>query len=382
MHPNPIWMANEYVNNLKGDGLFGNLYMTLELLKGLEFTARGSMDYNGTYTTNFTPGLDPRYGWEGSSINRIEKATSKTIHWIGDFLLDYHTTIADNHDIKVLLGYSREKSGTEYLGGSRSGTPNNDIQYLNAGDPTTQINTNSYVDWAFTSLFSRLNYTYNNKYLLTATVRRDGTSRLTKDNRYGVFPSISLAWRISEEGFLENVSFINDLKLRASFGSLGNVLSVGPYGTISSLNTAIAVMNGAGASAYTLNTPTNSDLKWESVKKKNFGIDAAVLNSKLYTSMNFFIEDTYDLLFPNPLPVSAGLVGEPLVNAGKVRNTGYELELGYRGQKSDWRYDFSVNLSHVKNEVMDLGGRNLRTSGNEVGYPVNHSLGINQMASF
>lgn len=373
-HINPIWGAKEVVNEQIRKGLQGNLYLTLKLFEGLEFTTRGSMDYSNIYVTKFTPGIAPYYVWEGSTINSISKYYSETIHWTGDFLLNYNKTIKDQ-DIKVLLGYSQEESVYEYLGGSRTGTPSNAIQFLDAGDPTSQLNENGYTDWSFVSLFSRLNYTYKNKYLFTGTVRRDGTSRLSEGNRYGIFPSASVAWRVSEEGFIKDVDFINDLKLRVSYGTLGNILSVGPYGTISTLSDRRSVINQAPAKGYTLMNAVNSDIKWESSAKKNVGIDFTGLNNKLYSTIDFFIEDISDLIFSEPIAYSTGLSGTPLINAGEIRNTGYELELGYRGKKSDWTYDFSFNLSHVKNEVVDLKGRDLRTSGLVEGYPVGSFFG-------
>lgn len=375
MHKNPLWSAQNTVNDRIGKGLLGNIYLTLNILKGLDFTARGSMDYSNLYQSEFTPGVDPKYGWEGSNVNGVKKAYSESIHWTGDFLLNYNVTINEKHNLKALLGYSLEENKFENLWGSRTNTPNDNIRYLDAGDPLTQLNGNGFVDWSFASIFSRLNYTFENKYLLTATVRRDGTSRLSENNKYGIFPSASVAWRVTEENFMSNANFIDNLKLRLSYGTLGNVLSVSPYGTISALSPQNASFNQAGAQAYTLTSATNIDLNWESATKKNIGIDATFLKNKLYTTLDYFIEDTYDLLFTDPIPQSTGLFGKPLINAGEVRNKGYEVEIGYHTQKADWSYDISFNLSHVKNEATDLGNRDLRTSGIEEGYPVRSFFG-------
>ncbi|MDD4189885.1 MAG: TonB-dependent receptor [Mangrovibacterium sp.] len=373
-HINPIWGAKEVVHNTVYEGVQGNLYLTLKLLEGLEFTARGSMDYSNEYTTDFTPGIAPYYVWEGSAINSISKYYEKAIHWIGDFLLNYNKTIND-HEIKVLLGYSLEENVYEFLEGSRTGTPSNAIQFLRAGDPTSQLNDNGFTDWSFGSLFSRLNYTYKNKYLFTGTIRRDGTSRLSKGNRYGIFPSASVAWRVSEEGFIKNADFVDDLKLRVSYGTLGNILSIDPYGTIATLSDKKSVIDQAPAKGYTLTDAVNSALKWESSAKKNVAIDFTGLGNRLYSTIEYFIEDISNLLFNEPIAWSTGLSGTPMINAGKIRNRGYELELGYRGKKSDWTYDVSFNLSHVKNEVVDLEGRDLRTSGLVEGYPARSFFG-------
>ena len=368
MHQNPIWMAKQTVNESSGKGLQGSLYLTIEPLKGLEFTARGSMDYNNYYFSYFKPGLSPIYGWEGSAINSIEKYHSETVHWITDFLMNYSKSI-NNHNLKFLLGYSLEENVNETLAGTRTGTPNNQIHFLSAGDPVTQTNSNGYTDWSFVSQFTRLNYDYKSKYLLSASVRRDGTSRLQESSRYGIFPSASLAWRASEEEFLKDVGFIDDLKVRASYGYLGNIMSVGAYGTIPTLSGMIAILNNAPVPAYTLNAAVNRDLKWESALKKNIGVDATFWNNRVYGSVDYFIEDINDLLFSNPIPKTSGLLTEPLINAAKMRNKGYEVELGFRESKADWNFDLSFNLSHVKNEVTDLKGRNLKTSGLLEGYP-------------
>jgi hypothetical protein len=267
--------------------------------------------------------------------------------------LNYEKAIDENHSINALLGYSVEESVFENLYGSRTGTPNNDIRFLGAGDPQSQLNDNTYSDWSFASFFGRVNYNFQNKYLLGATVRRDGTSRLAEDNRYGVFPSASAAWRISEEAFLQDNAVIDDLKLRASFGTLGNILSVGNYATSASLTARKAVLNQGGALGYTLTDAINEDLRWEEAQKKNFGLDITAFNNKVYSNFDYFIEDTYDLLFRDPVANSTGLSGSPLINAGQIRNKGFEFLIGYRQQNGDWTYDASFNISHVKNEVID-----------------------------
>ncbi|WP_282037217.1 SusC/RagA family TonB-linked outer membrane protein [Saccharicrinis aurantiacus] len=375
IHANPVWLAKNIQDERIGRGLQGNIYLTLDLLKGLSFTARGSMDYNTIFDSFFQSGVPPKYGWEGTNVNTVEKEYTEKVHWIGDFILNYETSINDNHNIKALLGYSLEEDTQETLFGSRTGTPNNDIRYLGAGDPLSQKNDNTYVDWAFASVFGRINYDFKNKYLFSLTVRRDGTSRLVGDNKYGVFPSGSLAWRMSEEGFMQGIDWLDDLKLRASYGTLGNILSIGAYATSPSLADRQAVLNQGGALGYTLANAINPDLKWESAVKKNFGFDATMFNSKLYATTNFFIEDTYDLLFRDPLAPSTGLPVSPYINAGEVRNTGYEIELGYRQNNGDWSYDINANFSKVKNEVTDLEDRDLRTSGLVEGYEVNSFFG-------
>ncbi|WP_372933033.1 TonB-dependent receptor [Mariniphaga sediminis] len=372
---NPVWQAKETVNTTKYKGLKGNLYLTVGLLDGLKFTTRGNMEWIYRYTTDFTPSVNPLWGWEGNITNNISKESSQAKHWSTDFLLDYTKTFGKAHKITGLLGYSVEEYELETLNGSREKTPNNTIQFLSAGDPDTQKNTNQFTDWSFVSFFGRLNYIYKDKYLLTATVRRDGTSRLSDGNKFGLFPSASIAWRISEEDFIDKVGFIDDMKIRASWGSVGNVLSVSEYGTIASLSQVIYVFNQAPFQGYTLSSAINSDISWESTQKKNLGVDIVLLNNHMYFNVDYFIEDTKDLLFGDPIPYSTGLDGAPYINAGRVKNTGYELIAGYRNTRDSWSYDISFNVSHVKNEVVDLKGRDFTTSGIIEGYPIRSFYG-------
>ncbi len=376
MHRNPVWVAKETISNNKNKGVQGNLYINLTLLEGLEFTTRGNFEYSQNYYTDFAPAINSLWGWEGDTKNLVEKRNTQTLHWTTDFLLNYHKTFGADHRVKAIAGYSIEENTYEYLSARRNDTPNNSIQFLNAGDPSTQLNENGFSDWAFASLFGRLNYTYKNKYLLTATIRRDGTSRLAEEKRYGIFPSVSIAWRITEENFMSDISFIDDLKIRASLGSVGNVLSIGPYGTIAALNQMNYVFNESSFQGYTLASAVNSNLVWENTQKKNIGLDAVLFNNQVYSNIDFFIEDTYDLLFRQPIPYSTGLSGSPFINAGQVRNTGVEVLLGYRKRiNNDWSFDVNVNATHVKNEAIDLEGRDLRTSGIVEGFPVKSFFG-------
>ena len=181
--------------------------------------------------------------------------------------------------------YSQEESKYEYLNGQRYGTPNNQIQYLNAGQLENQSVYNGFQDWAFVSYIGRLGYNYNEKYFIQGSVRRDGTSRFIGDNRWGVFPSVSAGWRISKEGFFEPLlDVVNDFKIRGSFGTLGNS-NVGLYPTYATLEMHTAVMgprNGQYASpSYALGAAVNSDVKWEQTQKNDIGFDASFLKSKI-----------------------------------------------------------------------------------------------------
>ncbi|WP_460542583.1 TonB-dependent receptor [Echinicola sediminis] len=370
---NPIWEAQNSSQEAIWKGLQGNLYIAFSPVKNLEFTVRGSLNYAGKKQSDFVPGVPPDYGWGGTNVNTVYKESLENVYWSNDYLLKYQLDVKQ-HSFNFLLGYSREQNSSETLSAQRTGTINNDIRFLDAGDPTSQINSNYFRDWALVSMFGRINYSFQDKYLFTGTIRRDGTSRLTEENRWGVFPSGSVAWKISEEPFLQNSPVVKELKLRASYGSLGNVNSIGIYGTSAALEAVRAVSNNLPALGYTLTSAVNRDVTWESANKANLGLDATLLNGRFYGTVDYFIENTFDMLFAEPIPRSSGLAGFPVINGGNVRNKGFEVLLGAKGGNADWFYDVSFNLSRIKNEVTDLAGREeITLGGSRIGYK--HQVG-------
>lgn len=372
--PNPLWMLSNSDRTTRNKGIDGNLYLAIDILEGLKFTARVSGEWKNRYSNDFIGAMDTKYGMEGSNVNKVTKTNAETFHWITDYILDYQKTFNRVHSISALLGYSVEKQTFEDLMGSRGNTPSNDITFLNAGDPSTALNSNSWSEWSFLSQFGRLAYSLKDKYYLSGTLRRDGSSRLAKD-KYGIFPSVSAAWRIGEEKFMDSFDWLDELKLRLSWGTVGNVLSIAPYGTSIYLSQQNAVFNEKVVAGYTFANAVNTDLKWESTEKKNIGLDFSMFRNSLYVVVDFYIEDTKDLLFNQPIATSVGLSGSPYINAGHIRNTGIDFEIGYRRTIGDWKFDVNFNASHVHNEVIDLDGRDLTTSGIMEGYPIGSFYG-------
>ena len=372
---NMLFGLDENVANTKTRGLMGNLYLTVDLVEGLKFTARQSLEWEQRYKTNFNAAA-PTYLTNGViGVNQVRKNNRQTFHTISDFLLDYNKQFSNEHSLSALLGYSIEEWQRETLEGFRAGTPNNEIQFLEAGDPSTQTNENRFYDWAFLSMFGRVNYSFRDKYLVGMTVRRDGSSKLADGNRYGVFPSISAGWRISKEGFMSSLGFINELKLRGSIGSVGNVNALSDYATVSALDNYPYAAGQQIVPGYTYSDAVNTDITWETTIKKNIGIDATLLNDHLYTNLDFYIEDTDDIIFQRPITESTGKGTDPFVNAGKVRNKGFEVIVGYVTSVNDWSFDFNLNLAANRNEVLDLDGADLSTSGIVEGYPVRSYFG-------
>ncbi len=365
----PHLIANEYERSSDYNGFSGNIYVKIKPVNGLSITPKISVTKGFTNSATFTPTVHLE-GTESIDVNHISKSSSNSLHWQADFMAEYEKTVNEKHNFKVLGVYSQEESTYEYLTGSRDNTPLNSITYLNAADPSTAANSNGYSDWSFVSYLGRFNYDYDGKYLVQATIRRDGSSRFSEDNRWATFPSVSAGWRISEENFFENIkTTINDFKIRASYGTVGNS-AVGNYPTYASLVTTTYVLNETVVPAYSFRSAVNTDLKWETTKKKDLGIDMSFLDSKLSLSAVYFVANTTDLLFSKPLPPSSGKSGGLMVNGGEVENRGLEIDFGIRGKRGDFAYDINMNFARHRNEVIDLLGEDLTTSGLKVGEPV------------
>jgi len=381
----PLIYAKEYKDETRTYGFVGNVFLKVKILKGLTFTPRLSIDYSNSHQSSFTPELHI-VGVETQSINSVYKNKDYNFHWIADYMLNYERSFNDVHNVSALFVYSQEENKYEYLNGTRYGTPNNQILYLNAGQLENQSVYNGFQDWSFVSYIGRLGYNFKEKYFIQASVRRDGTSRFVGDNRWGVFPSVSAGWRISEEKFFEPWrNIVSDFKIRGSIGTLGNS-NVGLYPTYATLDMHTGVMgpmnNQIAIPAYALGAAVYSDVKWEQTQKTNLGFDASLLRSKITVSFDYYQSRTTNLLYGKPIPISAGKyydVGwdpsDPTINGGEIKNHGVELTLGYQDRKGDFVYGVNGNLSADRNEVVDLEGRQIREQGLEVGQPIYRFFG-------
>jgi len=363
----PHLIANEYENTLNGKGVLGNLYLKLNIGNGLTFTPRLNINYIDNQNTRFIPSVNI-LNIEGNNKNHIIKERNSSLHWTMDYLLNYSKVFFEKHELSVLAAYTQEESKSEVLKGSRYGTPNNHIRYIDSGEPEGQMVSNNFYDWAFVSYIGRINYIFNKKYIFNTTLRRDGSSRFSKENRWGWFPSYGAAWKIYNESFFPGNTPFNELKLRMSWGKLGNS-EVGFYPTYTDLTPLTFVLNNTPVQAFTVMNAANKDVRWETTNKFDTGMDAELFKSKLYFSADYFIENTYNLLFLKPIPLSAGIGGWPYVNVGKMQNKGFEIEIGFKKNTINQHFNVSFNFSRSKNRILDLGGQNLESAGLKVGYP-------------
>lgn len=259
--------------------------------------------------------------------------------------------------------YSVDKNGNIVTSNEDAGFLDSSFSTINGGKGGTYSGSGTNYKYNRASFFGRINYNYDNRYLLQATMRYDGSSKFGKDNRWGTFPSVALGWRISEEKFFPKNDILTNLKFRVSWGRLGNENALGYYdfqALISTYNTYYGgYVQGLGNNPWAGSVAWNverSDLKWETTDTKNIGFDFGLFNNKLTGSINYYINQTEDLLITKKLSPSAGFEN-PILNVGKIRNRGFELELNYADKIKDFEYNVGFNLSTTHNEVVALADK-------------------------
>lgn len=319
--------------------------------------------------------------------NNASETYQKTTIFTPQLLVDYSWKLGNDNHFKVLGGYSQELDDWHELYGYRQNFLNNDITVINAGSTTGQVGQGDANQLALRSYFGRFNYDYKERYLFEANLRYDGSSRFIGDNRYGTFPSLSAGWRISEEKFFQPLkNIVNNLKLRGSWGRLGNqTTSYGGviyyYPAISALSTGQNYVFGgtspAAAPGVALTEGIDSSIHWETTTESNFGLDADFLHNTLNITVDYFIKNTSGILYQLPVAASYGLTA-PYINAASVRNQGLELELSYHSSAGKLQYNISGNAAFIKNKITSLAGTGDVISGatiKRVGLPINAYYG-------
>lgn len=340
-------------------------YVIVDILKGLQWETRGAFNFDYNFRkmhTYGTPGefyfyqpINGEYVVDQSVGNPISLGvsdmsafnTNPTVY----STLKYSTTIG-NHELNVMAGYENQSNYFRGLSGRRLVFPARSLAELNAGSPDGQSLTGTANEWALQSYFGRIAYNYDGKYLLEGNLRYDGTSRVHPDQRWGAFPSISAAWRISEEDFISGVSWLNDLKLRASYGLLGNQeIGLYPYQDIFSY--ANYTYGTSVNQGVRLTRMTDKSLQWEKTKILDFGIDIEAFNGLLGLSFDWYRKSTFDILTTLPVPTTVGLSGA-ITNDGELVNRGYELDLRHRNRMGEFQYEANFQISAFKNKLVSI----------------------------
>ena len=336
--------------------VFGNAYLQVEPIKNLIVkTNFGVNYYNETHKT-FEP------AWLRDTVNKLTQSTSKNQDWVWTNTAQYNFDL-DKHSFMALAGFESKKYHNENFFGYGTGLQIEDPNYLYLSNVTANKNVGAGAsNYSMVSGFGKLNYTYDNKYLVSFTLRRDASSRLSKDHNYDWFPSVSAGWRLSQESFMEPTqSWLSNLKLRGSWGINGNDLidNEAFYAKyLMSLDRGSYNMSGDGTTlspgANRIRT-TNPDLKWEKTYQTNVGVDAGFLNNALSVSLDYFYKETKDMLVEKPYIATIGEGGYCWYNGGEMTNQGFEGQINWRGNiTSDFSYDLGFNFTYSKNKVTDL----------------------------
>ncbi len=317
--------------------------------------------------------------WSSTSPGTITETRDQTREDDINALINYNLSLG-KHDISALGGFQYLTNSYNYLSGYRQGTSFPQLEEINAFEPTGQTNNGYTTEWALMSYFGRLNYAYAGKYLLEANVRYDGSSRFANGYKWGVFPSFSGAWRFSSEDFLQDVSWLSNGKLRASWGELGNQAGLGsnyPF----ALNVATnqyAVFGGVLNSGYAPVNYALKDITWESTRMIDFGIDLSFFKGKLDATFDWYKKDTRDILLNMAIPGVMGYANSPKQNAGAVENKGWDLSIAHTNNIGKFNYKITGILSDVENKITNLGGLAPQVSGvhvRQVGSPIDAFYG-------
>ena len=328
-------------------------------MEGLSIKSLVGLEYQNTAGESFTPIIFLNDKGAASSSSSYQNS------FLNENTVTYAKNFANNHKLDVTAGFTYQTSVNTSSSISVAGFPNNVTENFSLGSAST-INppSSGYSKWTLASGLGRVNYSINDKYYITASVRADGSSRFGKDNKWGVFPSGALAWRVSDENFMKNVKFISNLKLRGSYGITGNT-ALSPYQSLDRLS-AVRYIDGGQAESigYAPSGISNSKLKWETTGQLDIGFDFGIINDRIGITFDYYKKNTKNLLASVPLPSSVGF-SSILQNIGEIQNEGFELSVNANVFTGEFKWGVSGQVSTNKNKVLKLaGGRDIVATGN------------------
>lgn len=381
---NPIGKATLNKNTTQGYNILGNIYTEINLFKDLKFKSTAGVQ--ALFYDNRS--WAPKYNWQPipQPNSSLFEQYNKSLTWLWDNYFTYDTYLGQKNHLTLLAGSSAQNNRYDYINGSIQNFASNTTQQLNNGTAQPTVG-GSASEWALLSFIGRANYSYDNKYLVTGTLRRDGSSRFGANNKWGWFPSGSVAWRVSEESFMKDIAWISDLKVRAGYGVTGNQ-NIGNYSFASVLQTVQYNFNGQSVTAVVPQAIPNPNVRWEQVEQSNIGLDASLFQGRVAVTFDAYVKKTDNMLVPMAVPISTGYsdIFVPSVNAGKVQNKGIELSINTENIRGKFEWNTSFNIAYNKNKVISLNdsvplytgsiGLNQNLSIQNAGYPVNEFYGF------
>jgi TonB-linked SusC/RagA family outer membrane protein len=360
----PRLVDEQKYNKVQNNNLFTSSYLDVSLLKGLSFRSTFGINYFNNHPKTYQPQyyIGP---FDQRAQSALIETRSENVSWVWSNYFNYNKTFADNSNLSFTLGQEAQRGYGNGISITAYNVPlDASLQYASASRSTGNVVRSSQYDGSLSSYFGRANYNFRDKYLITGTLRFDQTSKFLGPVRTGTFPSVGAAWNISNEDFLKDVSYLSVLKLRASYGQVGNQNAAPNYGYASvANNNQIYVFNGAPAPGLAITQINNPDLKWETAITTDVGVDAELFNSQLTFTADYFERRTRDMIALLPVPDYVGQAPAS-ANVGALRNRGLELALNYRNAIGKLQYNVGVNFTKINNVVTSLGGGNAIASGN------------------
>lgn len=352
---NPIGPTEQNKSQTDGYNFLANLTAELTFTKWLKFKSTFGYDAKFWFIDNFTP----KYNWKPTPTEETSRYKSDnksfTYLWDNYFLFDH--TFSEKHRVGLMAGMSAQWNTNDYLNAQKNVFMFDNVHEMDNGEEMYAIGGNE-TEWALLSYMARVNYSYEDRYLLTATIRRDGSSRFGKKHRWGTFPSVSVAWRASQEKWFPKNDYINDLKVRAGYGVTGSQASVGNYSYLASYNTSVYPfgISSGNQTALVSSTLANPYIHWEEVAQTNIGFDASLFNSRVMFSFDAYLKETRDMLVKASIPITSGFedTTTTYTNAGKVRNQGIEMSLHTINLTGELGWETNLTATYNKNKIKDL----------------------------
>ena len=340
----------------------GKVFAEVDIIKGLTFRSSLAYKYYNNEVSTYSPRSAAKYNAEGEILNPA--GTQNTLadyswiekSYINENILTYNNKWGE-HNLSVLVGHSIQENRWDMTNISKQGFPTDNIYEMDGGSQNDQVS-GSAEETRLQSFFGRINYNYGDRYMAEFNIRRDGSSRLPSSNRYATFPSFSAAWIISNEAFMQNIKWLSSLKLRGSWGKLGNQ-EIGNYAYTETLSAQGSYFFGDNKYiGMKTSKIANGNIKWETTTITDFGFDASFWGGRISVVFDWYNKETSDILLQLPMPsIFLGSLAAPYQNAGKVRNRGWELAGNYQDRQGDWQWQAGFSLAGVSNKIIDMNGQ-------------------------
>ncbi|MGY3052437.1 TonB-linked SusC/RagA family outer membrane protein [Pedobacter sp. UYEF25] len=381
--PNPLnslEFAGTKANYFRG---LGNAFAEYEIVSGLKVRYSYNVDYGSENTFNFNPSTVGGESNPAPVVPNSNTFKNTNFNWLSELLVNYDKTFGKDHHISAVAGYTAQKERSNAISLFADNYPDDLVKTINAASVISSYG-QDIQKWSLISYLARVNYNFRDKYLLTATVRTDGSSRFGANKQYGTFPSAAIGWRLSHENYFKRLTWLSDLKLRSSYGKAGN-FNIGNYTYTSNIGTANYSFNGTLANGRVSTSLNNPNLTWENSNEFDAGIDLGLFKNRIYLTVDYYNRLTKGMLYNSEIPQSSGY-SNAIINSGKISNKGLEIGLVTHNLEGEFTWNTNFNISFNKNKVLalnanndpiysGLSGEGSYTHKTEVGQPIGQFFG-------